>query len=1070
MAPGIVRLGLFPNVVAGIVWFFMNGFNAAWLRPACGVLLLFLATGVAAPVPAAGPQFDIQTWQSDDGAPRLPILSMAQGPDGYLWLASWDMRMRFDGVRFTEFAPERFPELQGFGISKLVADHYGTIWHATAGGGLAQWREGRWQRCLPDLGEGHAVVEVFGEADGSALVVRADRSVVRWSSGTVEIWPSARPWGEPAKLKVCRDKTGTVWFTTDRKKLVRMISSKQATEVGHVKELRGKLWNAVQTDAAGEVWAGTERELAVWRGDRFEPVPAPVGEEPFAVEQIVPAVGQRLWVAANHRLWLWQDGKWVANVCAWPPLGVPATGRLADRNGRLWLGTRGHGLLCANTNGLVVFTAKDGLLGDTISSLYEDRERNIWVGLDRAGLARLRPQRFSVLGPKQGMSVPVVWTVCEDPSGAMWFGTEGGGLNRWEGGRFTRFDVGWENTPGEVRSLFFDAQKTLWVGTAYRGLFHFENGRLTSPLDLKRIGYQVFAMHEDPEGRLWIGNTKGLYRWDRQMDAVKSFGPADGLTNTDVRAIVTDAAGRLWVGTYGGGLARWEGDRFIHCGNSGAPGQANVSGLYADPDGALWLGTIGGGLCCWRNGKLASYTTSRGLPDNRIGSVIGDDLGYLWLGSPAGIFRVSKRALAALELNETNRVDCLAFDKADGLPTRACTGGSQPACWRARDGHLWFTTDGGAVSFDPAAFNINGLPPPVWIEQVLADDKVVADTMGLSPARNAGAKASTTSQSVPAAVGAGQPLNIRPGRTVLEFRYSATSLSASEKVRFKCRLEGIDLDWRDTATRRTAAYYHVPPGDYRFHVIACNNDGVWNETGASLALKVLPYFWQTLWFKGLAAAAATLLVVGAYEIRLARTRGLAQLRLRLGRDLHDEVGSNLGSIALVAQIMDDEAGPAGSPDASEIRRIAKATVESLRDIVWFLDPAYDRMSDLVARMKETANTMLRGVPFEFHEQGAIGASELPLTFRRNALPFYKEALNNIVKHSQATRVEITVAGSAPRFRLDIRDNGVGFDEQQVRQGNGIKNLRRRAAEMGGKFEVRSQPGQGTTVTLHTGIP
>jgi signal transduction histidine kinase len=239
---------------------------------------------------------------------------------------------------------------------------------------------------------------------------------------------------------------------------------------------------------------------------------------------------------------------------------------------------------------------------------------------------------------------------------------------------------------------------------------------------------------------------------------------------------------------------------------------------------------------------------------------------------------------------------------------------------------------------------------------------------------------------------------------------------------------------------------------------------VWNESGAVLGLNVLPQFWQTWWFRLLLGAAVILLVVGAYEIRLARIRALARLRLRIGRDLHDEVGSNLGSIALVAQMMQGDP-TASAADAGEIRRIVSATVESLRDIVWFLEPAYDLMSDLVAKMKDAAETMLRGVPFEFREEGELGPVKLSLAFRRNALPIFKEVLNNIIKHSKASRVEVTVSGGPRLFRLSVRDNGAGFDPQQVRPGNGMKNLQRRAAEMGGKLQFLSEPGRGTTVIV-----
>ena len=1033
------------------------------------VLWQLLAVDVAGQTPLpATPQFDIQTWQSDQGLPRPAIDAIGQGKDGYLWVGTWDSRARFDGVSFTEYLPDKTPELAGFGISKFVSDRFGVVWHATAGGGLAKWAGGHWVRCLPEIGAGHSITEVFGVSEGAAVVVRADGHVLSWRNGrvTFDVW--AGQCGEPSQKNVCRDNRGAVWFTTATGRMVRVAGSNAPVEIKLGGELRGKQWTAVATDSAGNVWAGSDRELAIWRGDRFEAVPQPQTEAAFAVEQIIPALAGRMWVAANHRLWLWRDLNVVTNVCPWPPLGVPCKVYLADHAGRLWLGTRGHGLTCIQPDcRQSLLTANDGLSGNYVSSLFEDRENNIWIGMDRAGLARLRERRFEVLGSRQGLSVPVTWTVCEDQAGRIWLGTEGGGLNLWSQGQITRFDVGWENSPGEVRSLLAD-QNGLWVGTSYKGLFRLESGSLTTPLDMKQIGYQVFAMCEYPSNQLWIGKQSGLYRWDRQKNIVKSYGKPDGLINLNVRAIVTNNDGQLWIGTYGGGVARLEGDRFVAYNISAGAGANNVSGLFPDPDGSLWIATIGGGLCCLRDGKVESYTSAEGLPDDRIAYVIGDGSGFLWLGSPGGIFRVSKLALAAVANRLTNRFGCLAFDKADGLPTKVCTGGSQPACWRAHDGRLWFTTDNGAVSFNPEKFKINQLPPPVLIEELRADNQIVYALGGL----RASGRSKISDVQLSSQTGKSEPsVRIRPGRHVLEFHYTATSLTAPEKVRFKFRLEGLDRDWREVLNVRTAIYNDIPPGDYRFHVTGCNDDGIWNEAGTAVLLTVLPYFWQTWWFKISLAGVLLIALAAGVQVRLMRMRNFARLRLRISRDIHDEIGCNLGSIAILAQILKAENDPQGraSGDISEIQRITKATIDSLHDIIWLLDPDYDDLLNLVAKMKEVAETILRGIEWQFDETGAGNNVRIPLSFRQNALPLFKEVLNNIVKHSHATKVLIAVSNESRLFRLKISDNGIGFDPAQKHDGNGIKNYIWRSKAMGGKIDIMSQPGQGTTITFEAAM-
>ena len=419
----------------------------------------------------------------------------------------------------------------------------------------------------------------------------------------------------------------------------------------------------------------------------------------------------------------------------------------------------------------------------------------------------------------------------------------------------------------------------------------------------------------------------------------------------------------------------------------------------------------------------------------------------------------------------TNHFDCLAFDKADGLPTKVCTGGSQPACWRTEDGHLWFTTDNGAVSFNPEGFEINHLPPPVLIEELRADDQIVAALGDLSSPQISCLRETREGRSSPELIEADPPVKIKPGRHVLEFHYTATSLAAPEKVRFKCWLEGIDRRWRGGLSERTAVYYDVPPGSYKFHVTACNNDGVWNENGVVMPLTVVPHFWQTWWFKLSLVAAILAAMAAGIQIRLMRMRNFTRLRLRISRDIHDEIGCNLGSIAILAQLLKTENSRSGqfSSDVSEIDRITKATIDSLHDIVWFLDPDYDDLHDLVSRMKDVAETNLRGIEWEFDDAGITANERIPLSFRQNALPLFKEILNNIVKHAHATKVRIVVTNKQRLFKLQVTDNGRGFATTTQRKGSGLKNLAWRGAAMKGTINLWSQPGAGTAITFEAAI-
>jgi signal transduction histidine kinase len=281
-------------------------------------------------------------------------------------------------------------------------------------------------------------------------------------------------------------------------------------------------------------------------------------------------------------------------------------------------------------------------------------------------------------------------------------------------------------------------------------------------------------------------------------------------------------------------------------------------------------------------------------------------------------------------------------------------------------------------------------------------------------------------------------------------------------VKFKWRLKGLEDNWVDGGNHDSASYSFVPPGHYQFQVLACNNDGIWSDNPAVMNLIVLPYFWQRWWFQ---LAVVLLIVAGltaAYSVRVSRLRMLEHLRLRIARDLHDEVGANLGSISLLAQIMEKKPSIA---DAAQVHNIAAQTIDTLRDIIWFIDPTHDNLSDLVMRLQETARVMLSGVSYEFKRDGDFLSANLSLPFRRNVPLIFKEVLHNVLRHSNASEVAVMVWRTENKFQFQVRDNGVGFFPEDKSAGNGLKNMKRRAQEVGGQLKVESSPGRGTVVAL-----
>jgi signal transduction histidine kinase len=483
----------------------------------------------------------------------------------------------------------------------------------------------------------------------------------------------------------------------------------------------------------------------------------------------------------------------------------------------------------------------------------------------------------------------------------------------------------------------------------------------------------------------------------------------------------------------------------------------------------LWIGTGGSGLCRYKDGKLITYTTLQGLFSDDIFEIVEDDNGWLWMTCSKGIFRVSKKNLDDFDKHKTLSIRCIAYGKADGMESIQCSGVAKPGAWKGRDGRLWFATAKGLVVADPQ-LNLAGNDklPAVIIEEVIADQQPSA---------------------IPAASGGSAALTIPPGRGDLEIHYTTTSLEEPEKNRFKYKLDGIDSDWVEV-TRRVAYYNNLRPGNYQFHVIACNNDGVWNHAGASVALVLRPHLWQTWWFRGTAALLAALLAAGIARYltrrniqqelqRLEKQHAVEQERIRIARDMHDEIGAKLTKISFLGALakrkisLPDEAGT----QIDKMSQTARDVIRALDEIVWAVNPANDSLEDLATYLCRNATEFFDNSPIvcQFNIPAELPAWRLGMDVRHNLLLAAKDALNNVLKHSGATKVHVQISVVSEWFEVEIADNGRGFAQSDAangsgsvskkpsRVGNGLANMRQRLESIGGRCYVESRAGEGTRI-------
>ena len=481
-----------------------------------------------------------------------------------------------------------------------------------------------------------------------------------------------------------------------------------------------------------------------------------------------------------------------------------------------------------------------------------------------------------------------------------------------------------------------------------------------------------------------------------------------------------------------------------------------------------------GGLSRWRHGRISTCTTQNGLVNNVICQILDDCHGHLWLGSYGGVFRIRKDELDRFADGRSQTVQSLSFTKADGLPSMECSGGSQPSGCRSRDGRLWFPTVKGLAVVDPSKVRLNPLPPPVVIEEAIVDE-IAAPLVRLAtePERSSGGLPNGLSMDP-------RKLQMGPVKQSLEFRFTGLSLTAPQKVRFKYKLEGLGGDWVDAGTRRVAHYEYLPPGDYRFHVKACNNDGVWNEAGDMLALTVLPYFWQTGWFRasgaglliGLTALMAQQISTRRLQFKLQRAeqeRALERERTRISRDIHDDLGARLTKIGMLTAQAERQFQAGGSPpQLRDIALTAREMVEAMDATVWAVNPRNDTFNHLANYLVHYTDEFFRhsDVACQLDLPAELPDWPVSAEVRHNVFLVVKEAMNNVARHSAASEVRLELKLKGATLSIAVRDNGCGFDPSEPgRRGNGLRNMAQRLQQLGGHLRVDSAPGAGACIAL-----
>jgi signal transduction histidine kinase/ligand-binding sensor domain-containing protein len=965
-----------------------------------------------------------RAWQSDEGLPNNTVTGLAQTPDGYLWLGTPSSLVRFDGIRFEDFSPTNFVQPPNRGAVAMLCSRSGALWLAL---------------------------------DRGAVVCLDGRSSRAFVAGLPTLIPST----------LAEDVAGSIWISYRGGAVCRLEKDQITSFTAQDGLPDGSDICALTSDNKGRIWFCKNGQCGMFRDGkfqtllRFEPLPARLGA----------AKPGGVWLCSGFHLYRIDERNQPVDLGEFHPerAGTIATVLLEDSDGAVWIGTSYSGLFRHDDSGFSAIETSHAEIMD----LEEDREGNLWVGTAGGGLNRIRRRAVTLEGTESGLPFAAVQSICEDTAGTLWAVTQNGVLAR-------RVNDKWEalsgigNWPRDVTCVTSDGHGGLWLGGHNRTLYCWRDGRFVDWGEPKELrGQTIHTLLVSRDGALWIGEETPQALQRLRHGRLQTFEVPQDIRI--IRATAEDAAGNIWAGTSKGVLLRVSGERLTDETPRRPDELASIRCLYATPDGSLWIGYAGWGVGRIRAGHYAEIRTEQGLYDDYISHILPDGHGWLWFGANRGIFKVRQADLGELAEGRSARVRSIHYGRGEGLPSLQGTFGDSPDVVRSRDGRLWIPMRTALAVVDPKQLGESPAAPPTLLHRVSLDERTVAWYGGVLP---------MPEQPGPKIVDLRSPrvnLRLPPAHRRLEFEFAALSFAAPENVQFRYRLEGIDENWRESGTQRVASYSRLSAADYRFHVQACNNAGIWNGTEATVSFVVAPFFWQTWSFRLAVLSGFTLALIALVRyvsfrrlrLRLRQLEQQAALhkeRARIAKDIHDDLGANLTQISLLSELTrQDMAQPdkAGG-HLQKISLTSRQVIKSLDEIVWAVNPRNDTLAHLIDYSGQFAIDYLglAGIRcrLDFPEQSP--PRELSTDVRHNLFLAVKEALHNIVKHAHASEVWLRISALEQGLQIVIEDNGCGFDrEPDDAWADGLRNMRQRLAELGGQCRIASHAGTGTKVTF-----
>ena len=949
--------------------------------------------------------------------------------------------------------------LVGLNLSALAAPADGIL----SGYSFTSWSEG--------AGRPLGSVYTIAQADDGYLWIGTDAGLLRFDGWRFFSWDSLSDTPIPGSVKTLTvARPGGLW-----------IGWASPAGVGRVRDGRLQRYDAglegldavsaVVEDGLGKLWAIVDWDLYTWEENRWRRISLPWKSRVGQVRDVFVSGNGTLWAGTRWGVFSRSRERptSVSSLTSMsggsPKTEEAASGRRTSQPGSVNLavrvprhttsrrqatgscttatgcsGSARSGMDCGvsglKTRGYSIERAalSTGLSSDSVLSITEDRDGNVWVGTT-VGLHRLTRRALTPLE-----DVGFVLTVQPWQAGGVLAGTTRGLV------QLMPTPAGWRprhiGSEGiEIRTLFRDKQGTLWIGAA-DGLWRQSNDRVVHQDLGARSDMLVLSISPAAGGGLWLGDGQWVYRWNGAEPVALTLPPAAGFTTvTFARA---DRSQRLWLGS-GKKIGVLDPDGSFHVlgpeNGLDSSAQPTLHDVFEDRSGVVWLGTSDG-LSRFSNGRVTSVGSAHGLPGNRVWSLVEDSAGDFWLSLDRGIVRLARRDIARAMADPAHRMQYQMFDPKDGLAGAPLgTIGSV----REPEGRLWFVRGGGVTTVDPKDLKPRTGPPVIRIEEAIANDH----------------RLDLSEHSLPA------------GTRRLEVSFTVLTLTPSNRIRFRYRLDGFDTEWVDAGPRRTVFYTNLSPRDYRFRVEAHADDGTWSTSAAEWPFTIQPAIYQTRWFYAFWVALTAAVIVAAWRFRLALVRRQFSLalaeRARLSREIHDTLLQSLVGVALQFDGIANALGPSSvsaREQLTRVRRQVEAYIREARQSIWDLRSPILETHDLEAALRSFARHLVGDKPVRFTSVVTGDDGVRPPKVDNQVLRIGQEAISNAVRHARARRIHLEITFGPESVTLRVEDDGCGFESDRSAADDshyGLTTMRERAEELGGTLTITSAAGRGTSI-------